>query len=148
MPFDGFPAGNLKVTPIPDLFFSELLPQIDDLAELKVTLYVLHRVQRAPGLRLVRRAEMLADAALVRGLAGQGLSAAEALDAALGRGVRRGSLLRLDVAGSEGADQWFVPNSERGRKLALDIESGTLQLPEARRVERFAAAEEIGRAHV
>ncbi len=142
MPFDGFPAGNLKVTPIPDLFFSELLPQIDDLAELKVTLYVLHRVQRAPGLRLVRRAEMLADAALVRGLAGQGLSAAEALDAALGRGVRRGSLLRLDVAGSEGADQWFVPNSERGRKLALDIESGTLQLPEARRVERFAAAEE------
>ncbi len=142
MPFDGFPAGNLKVTPIPDLFFSELLPQIDDLAELKVTLYVLQRVQRATGLRLVRRSEMLADATLVRGLAGQGLSAAEALDAALGRGVRRGSLLRLDVAGSEGADQWFVPNSERGRKLALDIESGTLQLPEARRVERFAAAEE------
>lgn len=142
MPFDGFPAGKLKATPIPDLFFSELLPQIDDLAELKVTLYVLHRVQRASGLRLVRRSEMLADAALVQGLAGQGQAVASLLDAALERAARRGSLLRLDVAGADGSDQWFVPNSERGRKLALDIESGTLRLPDARRVERFTAAEE------
>ncbi len=142
MPFDGFPAGKLKVTPIPDLFFSELLPQIDDLDELKVTLYVLHRVQRAHGLRLVRRSDMLADATLARALAGKGRGLAETLDQALSKGVTRGSLLRLDVAGDAGADQWYVPNSESGRKLAQEIELGLVQLPDARRVERFQAAEE------
>lgn len=142
MSFDGFPAGKLKVTPIPDLFFSELLPQIDDLAELKVTLHVLHRVQRVTGLRLVRRSDMLADATLAQGLSGRGQKVDEALDAALERAVTRGSLLRLDVAGERGADQWFFPNSESGRKLAQDIQSGLVQLPDARRVERFVAAAE------
>ncbi|MFN8472895.1 MAG: DnaD domain protein [Anaerolineae bacterium] len=141
MPFDGFPAGKLRVTPIPDLFFSELLPQIDHLGELKVTLYVLHKVQRTSGLRLVRRSDMLADGALAQGLAGWGQAVVEALDDALERGVRRGTLLRLDIAGEHGTDQWFLPNSESGRKLAADIESGVVALPEARRIERVAPAD-------
>ena len=37
--FSGFPAGKLDVTPLPNLFFSELVPAIDDLAELKVRGY-------------------------------------------------------------------------------------------------------------
>jgi DNA replication protein len=37
--FAGFPKGNLRFTPVPSLFFSELLPIIDDIDELKVTLY-------------------------------------------------------------------------------------------------------------
>jgi DNA replication protein len=32
--FSGFPAGKVRFTSIPNLFFSELLPLIDDLAEL------------------------------------------------------------------------------------------------------------------
>ena len=142
MPFDGFPAGKLRVTPIPDLFFSELLPLIDDLAELKVTLHVLHRLQRAPGLRLVRRSDLLLDATLARSLSGQGKPLAEALDDGLTRCVTRGTLLRLDMAGSEGVDQCYLPNSESGRKLAQDIESGLVQLPDARRIERFVPAAE------
>jgi DNA replication protein len=141
MPFDGFPAGKLRVTPIPDLFFSELLPQIDDLAELKVTLHILHRVQRAGDLRVVRRAEMLADAGLMRGLAGMGQTATQALDDALAAAVARGAILRLDVSGASGADQWYVPNSESGRKLAADLEGGILQVPDARKVTRPAAVE-------
>jgi DNA replication protein len=142
MPFDGLPAGKLRLTLVPDLFFTELLPQIDDLGELKVTLYVLHRIQRSAEPRLVRRSDMLADAQLAQGLAGRGQSVAEALDQALERAVRRGALLRLDVAGDAGADQWFVINSPNGRKLAADMQSGLVQLPEARRVERFIAGEE------
>ena len=38
-PFTGFPAGKTHLTPIPGPFFSELLPAIDHLGELKVTLY-------------------------------------------------------------------------------------------------------------
>lgn len=141
MAFDGFPAGKLRFTPIPDLFFSELLPQIDDLGELKVTLYVLHRVQRAAGPRLAARSAMLADGTLMRALAGQAERVADALDAALARSVARGTLLRLDVAGESGADQWYLPNTESGRKLAADIEAGLAQLPDARRVERVAPAD-------
>ena len=39
--FAGFPDGNLKITPVPEVFFHELLPLIDDLAELKLTLHCL-----------------------------------------------------------------------------------------------------------
>ena len=39
--FSGFPAGKQPVVRIPNTFFTELLPAIDDLAELKVTLYCL-----------------------------------------------------------------------------------------------------------
>ena len=38
--FPGFPAGKLATTPVPNLFFSELLPLIDNLAELKVVLHL------------------------------------------------------------------------------------------------------------
>ena len=44
--FAGFPDGRLRFTPVPDVFFSELLPLIDDLAELKVTLHCLWRLHR------------------------------------------------------------------------------------------------------
>ncbi|MDO8686969.1 MAG: hypothetical protein Q7K41_00085, partial [Dehalococcoidales bacterium] len=37
--FDGFPA-RMQFTPIPNLFFSGLLPQISNIAELKTTLYI------------------------------------------------------------------------------------------------------------
>ena len=36
--FAGFPDGKLRLTAVPNLFFSDLLPIIDHLAELKVTL--------------------------------------------------------------------------------------------------------------
>ena len=37
--FVGFPDAELKPIAIPELFFVDLLPQIDDLAELKLTLH-------------------------------------------------------------------------------------------------------------
>ncbi|MFL7809853.1 MAG: primosomal replication protein N, partial [Anaerolineae bacterium] len=46
--FAGFPDGKLKAMAVPESFFSELLPLIDDLAELKVTLHCLW-VFRQPG---------------------------------------------------------------------------------------------------
>ncbi|MBI2288124.1 MAG: primosomal replication protein N, partial [Chloroflexi bacterium] len=37
--FSGFPA-RMQFTPIPNLFFSSLLPDINDITELKVTLHI------------------------------------------------------------------------------------------------------------
>ncbi|MCH8095186.1 MAG: primosomal replication protein N, partial [Chloroflexi bacterium] len=47
--FNGFPAGTTRLTAIPNPFFSELLPSIDHLAELKVTLYAFWYLSRAEG---------------------------------------------------------------------------------------------------
>ena len=37
--FSGFPA-RMEFTPVPNLFINSLMPQISDIAELKVTLYL------------------------------------------------------------------------------------------------------------
>ena len=47
--FSGFPAGKQPVVRIPNTFFTELLPAIDDLAELKVTLYCLWILNQKQG---------------------------------------------------------------------------------------------------
>ncbi len=60
--FSGFPAGKTRTTPVPNLFFSELLPQIDDLDELKLTLYCFWRLALKEGqFRHVRRSEQQQD---------------------------------------------------------------------------------------
>ena len=46
--FVGFPDGALAATPIPNLFFARVLPEIDSLAELKLTLHVLWRTSPGP----------------------------------------------------------------------------------------------------
>ena len=42
--FSGFPKGKTRITPVPNLFFSELMPFIDDIDELKLTLYCFWRL--------------------------------------------------------------------------------------------------------
>lgn len=60
--FSGFPAGKQAVAKVPNTFFAELLPAIDDLAELKVTLYCLWLLNHKQGdLRYTRVAEIAAD---------------------------------------------------------------------------------------
>jgi DnaD/phage-associated family protein len=110
-PFPGFPDGQLRFAAVPDLFFSELLPAIDDLAELKVTLYTIWRLQRLrreP--KYLALSEYRADPALLAGLGGEGEAA---LDEGLARAVTRGTLLRLDDA--SGGEAWFFLNSQQGR---------------------------------
>ncbi len=67
--FRGFPAGRLRATSIPDLFFSELLPLISDLAELRVILHIFWRVQaRHRKIAAISLAELRQDEALSAGL--------------------------------------------------------------------------------
>ena len=47
--FNGFPPGKARTVAVPGQFFSELLPMIDDLAELKVTLYLFWALQQQEG---------------------------------------------------------------------------------------------------
>src|SRR2546425_214760 len=89
MKFVGFPSGRVRVTPLPDLFFSELLAQIDDLAELKVTLHALWRLAHHSSPLCLSLSELRADALLRQSLNGQ------PLEEALKRAVGRGTLIEL-----------------------------------------------------
>ncbi len=116
-PFTGFPAGKTHLTPIPGPFFSELLPAIDHLGELKVTLYAFWFLDHleAP-VRYLTYQDFADDDRLVRGLGEASL--AELLE----RAVLRGTLLKVQ-AGAEQA--LFFLNSARGRSAVQSIQDGT-----------------------
>ena len=69
MTFKGFQSGKTHFTPIPADFFSEILPQVDHLGELKIILYVFWRVDRMEGaFRYLRRDDFLSDHLLMESL--------------------------------------------------------------------------------
>lgn len=121
--FAGFPAGKQPYTRLPELFFTDLLPAIDDLGELKLTLHVFWLLaQKKGGRACVSREELAADRRLLDGLpASPGLSAAEVLGDALERAVARGTLLH--ILSREG-DDWYLANTAKGRQALDDLLAG------------------------
>ena len=92
--FSGFPAGKVRFTRIPGPFFSELLPQIDNLAELKVTLYALWKLERMEGKhRYLQLEDFSDDEIFMSGLGAEKKPALAALKDGLKRAVKRGTLL-------------------------------------------------------
>lgn len=127
--FPGFPAGKLAVTPIPNLFFSDLLPLVDNLAELKVTLHLFWLIGRKAGaLRYARLDELLKDERLLTGLAASTIAGEIALRDALERAVARGTLLRLTVQRAGLTEEWYMVNSANGREVVEKLRAGELDV--------------------
>jgi len=123
--FLGFPAGKQPYTPVPDLFFDELLPEIDHLAELKVTLHIFFLLSRQKGRRpCVSGHELARDQRLLDGLATPAISGGETLRDALERAVARGTLLRVSVDRDDRQRDWYFVNSEKGRQAIDDVVAG------------------------
>jgi DNA replication protein len=133
--FEGFPAGELRFISMPDLFFAELLPAIDDLAELKTTLHVIWLRQRE-GQQVVTRAELAADETLARGLAALDGDVEALLAEALARAVARGSLLHASIESEAGPQDAYALNSEGGRRALARIQSGEVGAVGAAAVDR------------
>lgn len=127
--FRGFPDGRLRLTPLPEPFFKELLPQIDHLGELKVCLYALWRLDRMEGnTRYVRRDDFAGDERFMQGLAAAPEEAALALDDSLQRAVQRGTLLKAVLSAGDGPERWlYFLNSPKGRATVEAIQKGDWQ---------------------
>src|SRR5579859_7025573 len=98
--FTGFPAGKNLYVPVPDVFFTVLLPEIEDTAELKVTLHLFWLLAQKQGNpRCVSDRELAADHVLLRGLKRQGdpRPAEERLQHGLELALARGTLLRIHL---------------------------------------------------
>jgi DnaD/phage-associated family protein len=103
--FSGFTSSE-TFTPVPDSLF-RLMNDIRDADELKMTLYVLWRIEHAEGrLRYISRDDILEDSGFM-----SGMSTAE-VDSGLEKALRRGTLLTVESGGL-----WML-NSPRGRATA------------------------------
>lgn len=123
--FPGFPAGKVRTTPVPHQFFTELLPQIDHLGELKVTLYCFWRLALKEGkIRYLRQSEMQADDTLMCGLAEYKHDSPAALADALERAVARGTLLHIQVESASGSEDLYFVNTPKGRAAVDGITRG------------------------
>lgn len=123
--FNGFPDGRLKTLAVPALFFSELLPIIDNLAELRLTLYAFWALHQKEGsIRYVSRRDFVEDDILMNSLGKPRRAAEAALDDALERAVARGTLLHVSVESSAGMEDLYFMNTERGRAAVDGITHG------------------------
>jgi DNA replication protein len=123
--FNGFPAGELRFTSVPDLFFARLLPQIDSLAELKVTLHFLW-VHYRQARQVISRSELLVDETLVQSLALLDEEVENTLTQGLNRAVERGVLLYAQVEDEAGRHDLYFLNSERGRQAHVKVLAGEM----------------------
>ena len=122
--FSGFPPRG-RMTRIPGIFFSELLPQIDSLNELRVTLYCFWRLQQKSGdVAYVWESEIASDEPFMNGLAPRSEDRLKALQDGLERSVARGTLLhiRLDRRGKE--EDLYMVNTPRSNAAIEGLAQG------------------------
>lgn len=123
--FKGFLDDVRQMVAVPGQFFSELLTQIDDFVELKITLFALGLISKSGdyGNSLLLQ-DFADDSHLMQGL---GLSPQEAqasLLEGLDRAVRRGSLLRIITAEPNNGLTFYFLNCPRGRLAAQALQRG------------------------
>jgi DNA replication protein len=123
--FSGFPSGKVRTTPVPAPFFTDLLPLIDHLGELKVTLYALWFLDRQEGqIRFLTYADFANDHKLLRGLNADPDEARQLLDDALERAVKRGTLLAAALKDKTPDSTIYFLNSARGRAALKALQQG------------------------
>jgi DNA replication protein len=126
-PFAGFPS-SARATAVPNVFFSELLPQIEDNAELRVTLYLIYALGRRKGYpRFVTERELKAEAPLLAGL-GEDDHVMLRLEHGLAAAVERGSALQLQLEQDGRAERLFFLNTPSDRRAMEQLQDGRIPL--------------------
>jgi DnaD/phage-associated family protein len=123
--FHGFSDRKGQSTPLPPQFFSELLPEMDHLGELKVLLYAIWRLNRLEGrFRYLRQEDFLADERFLQSLSAHVSERQAALEEALERLVVRGVLLRVAALPEKSKEYFYFLNSPKGRAAVKAIQQG------------------------
>jgi DNA replication protein len=126
-PFVGFPS-SARATPVPNVFFSELLPQIEDDAELRVTLYLIFALGRRKGYpRFVTERELKAEAPLLAGL-GEDDEALGRLEQGIKATVERGSVLQLQLEQAGRLEKLYFLNTPSDRRALEQLRDGRIPL--------------------
>ncbi len=127
--FAGFPSGRNALVPVPEAFFTSVLPEIEDQNELKVTIHLFAALYQKRGQpRCISDRELLSDATLRRALRRRGdpRPPEEKLRLGLDLAVRRGTLLRVRVRVEGEIVAWYFFNTERNRRAVERLLQGEL----------------------
>src|SRR5437660_7829470 len=133
--FARFPSVKNPYVPVPVVFFTVLLPEIEDSAELKVTLHLFWLLAQKKGNpRCVSDRDLLDDQVLLRSLKRRGdpRPPEERLRQGLEQALARGTLLQIHLRlMSEGNDQaeiieWFFFNTARSRKVVNELQGSEM----------------------
>ena len=123
--FSGFPDGKQRLISIPNTFFSELMPHVDHLGEMKVTLYAFWALtQQDRPVRYLRFTDFMQDAILMDGLGTTPTLALEQLTEGLERATHRGTLLHVSLESADGVTELYFMNSAKGRAAVDGILTG------------------------
>ncbi|OGO30237.1 MAG: hypothetical protein A2136_07825 [Chloroflexi bacterium RBG_16_54_11] len=143
MSFAGFSEDSSAQIRIPEQFFRQVLHEMDNLDELRLTLYAFWRFERMEGpFRYIRFSDLMKDAAFVKSLGSDPEGALSALEAALQKALRRGTLLQAEPVLKGKPEKIICLNSPKGRALVESIRRGAWRLPESQ-----AQAADIYSAH-
>jgi DNA replication protein len=127
--FKGFPEGKVHLTPVPSPFFTDLLPHMDQLGEVKLMLYIFWRLDRMEGVfRYLRLADLLADEKFLQGMGETAEVAQVAVDNALVQAIKRGTLLQASLDSESGPQVIYFLNSPKGRAALRAIQNGTFRM--------------------
>jgi DNA replication protein len=122
--FQGFPSGKTRLVPIPSAFFTEILPEVEDVNTLKIMLHVFRALDGQDGpVRFLRKKDLLADETLLNSLVAPDDGKKSALESALTTVVKLGFLLG-DGEEDGTAPEIFFLNSARGRDALAAFKSG------------------------
>ncbi len=122
----------MRYTPVPNVFFSTLLVEIDDLAEMKVSLHLLRLLYEKRGFpHFARLSELYKDRTLLLALRQAGAADPEArLPVALARACERGIFVTAPLKVADAEDRCYLLNTTLNRDLLQRAERGELSLGE------------------
>lgn len=130
MSFTGFPEDTSGQIVIPEQFFHQVLFSIDNLDELKMTLYVFWQLQRREGpLRYLSMKDLSKDKNLLNSFGKDIKSARKALSEIMQSAAQRGTLLLVESPFKNKRDQLIFLNSPRGRAAMEAIHRGEWSMP-------------------
>jgi DNA replication protein len=141
--FKGFPP-RAEVTPLPNIFFSEVLPLMEDAIEVKVVMQVFFLLSRRKGYpRFVSFSELIHDAVIIKGLCGIQGNLEIILKKALDTSVQTGILMHIPIDVQQLPDDVYFINNQAERETVRKILDGSLKIPqvEIRKVEEPVRAQ-------
>ncbi len=118
--FNGFQENKKEFTCIPDAFFRELLPELEDTNEIKLCLYILWKAYTIGDFGMpITAADILLDEIFINGLESSTDGTERLVADLLERAVVDNILLK-NKNGPVGEPDFYFINSPRGRKAASE----------------------------
>jgi len=125
--FNGFPS-RMEYTPVPNYFLSNLLPEMMDIAELKVVLHIFRLLYFKKGFpRFTTFNELANDSGLMTGMKEAGKSPEAILRQSLKLAIQRKVILH--ITGQDGnREDIYLLNTAENRDILGKLENGDIRL--------------------